>query len=71
MNHVQITHPLLSEQNVILHSLVYASGAFLVGNPSSAQPVAPQHASSQRNDSVVNVTPPRFIIYNNNGIISL
>lgn len=43
------------EQNTILRSPIYTSNTFLPGNLPSAQ-----HASSERNDSVVIVTPPRF-----------
>ncbi|KAM3356602.1 hypothetical protein P3S68_023316 [Capsicum galapagoense] len=48
MNHVQVTHPLLSEQTFILCSSVYASNIILPGNQH-----VPQHASLQRNDEVV------------------
>ncbi|KAM3326788.1 hypothetical protein P3S67_001914 [Capsicum chacoense] len=52
INHVQTIHP-VAEQGVILRSHVYASNIVFLANPLSAQHVAPQHASLQRNEGVV------------------
>ncbi|KAG5607033.1 hypothetical protein H5410_028525 [Solanum commersonii] len=58
INHIQITHPLSSELNIILHSSIYASGTFLPTNPLSTQPMAPQDVRPRRNDNIVILPTP-------------
>uniref|UniRef100_A0A3Q7GLJ1 C2H2-type domain-containing protein n=1 Tax=Solanum lycopersicum TaxID=4081 RepID=A0A3Q7GLJ1_SOLLC len=53
VNHIQITHPLSSEQDIILHSSVYASVTFLSGNPLSTEPAAPRNVRQERNNNIV------------------
>uniref|UniRef100_A0A3Q7GKE6 C2H2-type domain-containing protein n=1 Tax=Solanum lycopersicum TaxID=4081 RepID=A0A3Q7GKE6_SOLLC len=58
VNHIQITHPLSSEQDIILHSSVYASVTFLPGNPLSTQPAAPRNVRPERNNNIVIMPTP-------------
>ncbi|KAK6781057.1 hypothetical protein RDI58_023241 [Solanum bulbocastanum] len=47
MNHVQTTHLLLSERNIILCSHAYASNTLSLANPLGSNLAASQHTSSQ------------------------